>query len=124
MSSEDRLNSCKNFLNASTTSFVPFSRIELAFVLIIILESTGIPFSENVIKRLKYTVSQAQSPSLEQRQCNVINAFACTQDSLSGVKVLLLDDVTTSGATFNACASVLKEKGAESVNCLTIAKEI
>lgn len=85
---------------------------------------TGIPFSENAIKRLKYSVSQAQSTSITQRLESVSDAFSCVCKDISGAKILLVDDVATSGATLNACASVLREKGAKTINCLTIAKEI
>lgn len=52
------------------------------------------------------------------------DVFICTYGDLCGAKVLLIDDVATSGATLNACAAVLKDMGAGEVNCLTIAKEI
>ena len=52
------------------------------------------------------------------------NAFICRDESLSGREVLLIDDVSTSGATLDACADVVKEAGAKSVWGLTFAREI
>jgi predicted amidophosphoribosyltransferase len=59
-----------------------------------------------------------------ERQENVRDAFACRGTALAGRKVILIDDVATSGATLDACAGVLKEAGAESVRGLTLAREI
>jgi predicted amidophosphoribosyltransferase len=53
-----------------------------------------------------------------------MNTFSCINSSLSGKKIILIDDVSTSGATLNACAATLKANGAASVWGLTLAREI
>jgi predicted amidophosphoribosyltransferase len=42
--------------------------------------------------------------------------------SLKGLRILLVDDVMTTGATGSACGSVLKRAGAKSVTLLTLAR--
>jgi ComF family protein len=57
------------------------------------------------------------------RKSNVQDGFALVQESrLSGKRVLLIDDVYTSGATVGECARVLKQNGAKEVNVLTLAR--
>jgi ComF family protein len=64
------------------------------------------------------------------RQANVKAAFALRRTwfrerpQLDGLKVLLVDDVSTTGATLEACATVLKEGGASEVYALTAARVI
>jgi ComF family protein len=72
--------------------------------------------------RLRATVPQ-QGLSRKDRAKNVKNAFTANEKrALSGKKVLLIDDIFTSGATLNACARALKKAGAEKVFVLTIAR--
>ena len=58
----------------------------------------------------------------DERHLNVANAFACSQKNLANQKVLLIDDVCTTGSTLNACAVALKQAGVTSVWGLTLAK--
>ena len=85
---------------------------------------TGFPVNDSCLVRKIYNVPQAKTGSVEERRQNVIGIFSCVNEDLHKKKVLLIDDVTTSGATLNACASVLKTGGAESVWGLTLAREI
>ena len=48
----------------------------------------------------------------------------CQNDKLGIKRVLLIDDVCTSGATLDACAVALKVNGVESVHGFTLAREI
>ena len=57
------------------------------------------------------------------RELTVENAFEVTRPKLvKNKKILLVDDVFTSGATTSACAEILKKKGADKVYVLTIAR--
>jgi len=85
---------------------------------------TGFPVNETCLVRNVYNVPQAKTRNVEERKQNVIGIFSVVNDDLLEKKVLLIDDVTTSGATLNACASPLKKTGAASVWGLTLAREI
>ena len=85
---------------------------------------TRIPVMEGVLIRTRHTPSQAKSDSVELRRENIRNAFVCVRRDVSGKRILLIDDVCTSGATLNSCAASLKSAGAASVWGLTLAKEI
>jgi ComF family protein len=60
--------------------------------------------------------------TFEQRRANVAHAFEAVNASVKGKKILLVDDVTTSGATIEACARALRKSGAEVVYGLTLAR--
>jgi ComF family protein len=83
-----------------------------------------LPVVDDCLIRQRYTTSQARTPSVKERQSNVANAFICRDQRLQAKQVLLIDDVTTSGATLNACASALKAAGASSVWGLVLATEV
>lgn len=57
----------------------------------------------------------------QQRHHNVKGAFSIRRIDVKGKKVLLVDDVLTSGSTVNECAGVLKKHGAVQVDVLTLA---
>jgi len=85
---------------------------------------TSLPVIDNCLVRQRYALPQARTTSVEERQSNVADAFTCRDDNLRDKQVLLIDDVSTSGATLDACAGVLKAAGATSVWGLTMAREI
>jgi ComF family protein len=58
-----------------------------------------------------------------ERFLNIINRFGVKKDAdFSGRRILLVDDIFTTGATINECARVLRSKGALEVFSLTIAR--
>jgi ComF family protein len=85
---------------------------------------SGLPVNYRCLVRKVYNVPQAKTRSVAERRQNVIGIFSCANGDLLEKRVLLIDDVTTSGATLNACASALKTGGALSVWGLTLAREI
>ncbi len=87
-------------------------------------ERTGIPVSGDCLIRSRQTPPQARTASVSERRENVAGVFACRDQRLRGERVLLIDDVATSGATMEACAAALKAAGACSVWGLTLAREI
>ena len=84
----------------------------------------NLPVADNCLIRQKHAPPQARSSSVDDRRSNVADAFACRDQRLKDKLVLLIDDVSTSGATLDACAGALKAAGATSVWGLVLAREI
>lgn len=75
-----------------------------------------------VLEKTKDTVRQVQTKSKDERFKNLKSAFKVVdKKSVQGKKILVVDDVTTTGATGQALAEKLKSAGAETVYLLTIA---
>jgi len=83
----------------------------------------AMPVLDSCLARVKEVQPQVKTATVEERWSNVINAFTCHNDEVNGKRVILIDDVCTSGATLESCAVALKEQGAVSVWGLTIARE-
>jgi competence protein ComFC len=79
---------------------------------------------ENSLVRQQDTPPQARTTSAEERRRNVAEAFTCVDLRLKGKKVILIDDVATTGATLEAAAKALRNAGTSSVWALTLAREI
>jgi competence protein ComFC len=84
----------------------------------------SLPVAEGNLYRLKNSSPQARAETVEDRRENVKGAFACRDKKLRKRHVILIDDVCTSGATLEACATAVKAAGALSVWGLTLAREI
>jgi len=85
--------------------------------------NTGLSVVEGSLVRRRDTPAQARAASAAERRRNVEEAFYCRDGKLRGKRVLLIDDVCTTGATLDACAHALREAGALSVWGLTLARE-
>ena len=82
----------------------------------------GCPVRFRALKRIRPTATQTNLTAKE-RLSNVANAFQNRREKgLAGRRVLLIDDVMTTGATVNACANTLRKGGAESVHVITVAR--
>ena len=79
----------------------------------------GLPFEEGIV-RTRNTVQQARLAG-EARRKNLKDAFRA-ESVVSGKRVLLVDDVYTTGETARECAKALRDAGARSVSFLTYAK--
>ncbi|MFQ5860984.1 MAG: ComF family protein [Dehalococcoidia bacterium] len=86
-------------------------------------EHLGLPVAEDALVRKRDTPPQASSSSVEERLKNVEGGFRCQGGALEGKRVVVVDDVCTTGSTLQACAAALKEDGAASVWGLVLARE-
>lgn len=76
------------------------------------------------LRRVKDTVTQTALDA-GQRDRNLRNAFAARRmDAFSGKRLVLVDDVFTTGATLNSCARILCRAGASSVIALAVARGV
>jgi len=85
---------------------------------------TNLPVVDDCLIRLRHAPPQARTSTVNERRSNVADAFTCRNQRLQDKQVLLIDDVSTSGATLDACAAALKAAGASSVWGLALAREI
>lgn len=83
---------------------------------------TGIPLLPFVCRRVIETPPQAALPWKE-RAKNVRRAFVCDTD-LTGMRVAVVDDVLTTGATLNELARVLRKAGAREVSGWVVARTL
>jgi len=80
-----------------------------------------LPQPEELLTKIKQTQKQ-EKLDYKNRSTNLTGAFQATDKNLiKGKKILLIDDVITSGATTSECARVLKKNGADKVWVLTVA---
>lgn len=89
-----------------------------------IAAQTGLSYRPQLLRRIKNTRQQVGLGSKARMQ-NVRGAFQVAPHhgmELAGRHVVLVDDVFTTGATLQACARVLRLKGASRIDCLTFAR--
>ena len=84
----------------------------------------GLPVAHALV-RVRATPAQTGLPAV-QRHRNLRGAFAVTRAarSLAGATIVLIDDVSTTGATLDACARTLKDAGVAEVRALTAARVV
>lgn len=82
---------------------------------------TGLLLRGEVLLRQRDTLSQARLKRAE-RLTNMAGAFAALPE-VKGKRILLIDDVATTGATLEGCAVALKQAGAKQVTAFTLARE-
>ncbi len=77
---------------------------------------------ETLLQKTKNNPAQSSLTSREERQKNVAGTYAAVNgEKIRGARILLVDDILTTGATLREAARVLKDAGAESVLCATLA---
>jgi len=83
----------------------------------------GIPCETEILMRIRHRKPQSETQNIAERRENIRGCFASRTLSLKKNKnVLLVDDVTTSGATFLEAARTLKAAGAKKIIALAAAK--
>ena len=82
----------------------------------------GVPVRTDLVRRVRATRPQVGLDG-EMRRNNLKAAFRANERAVAGLAVLLVDDVSTTGATFRECAKVLKTAGAKAVYCLSLAAD-
>jgi ComF family protein len=82
----------------------------------------GVPVV-HALRRTRATVTQTDLPEAE-RHANVHGAFALRRRVPANTVLVVVDDVSTTGATLDACAQVLLEGGAKEVRGLTAARAV
>ena len=74
------------------------------------------------LKKIRHNPAQSSLREREQRRANVLGAYrAVCPEALAGQRILLLDDIITTGATVSECARVLQTAGAAQVLCAAVA---
>ncbi len=90
----------------------------------VVADRFGLPHSFDNLARVRPTRPQVELTGKERTE-NVRDAFAVSRPAeLEGKRLLLLDDVFTTGATLNECSRVLKLAGARSVIAFTLARTV
>ena len=97
-------------------------------------QELNIPIINNLLIRSKYTQPQAKIENAQQRKENIKQAFALnsrnvlkndvlgTRTSFSGRSFILIDDISTTGATLKECAKILKSLKPKEICGLILAK--
>lgn len=88
-------------------------------------KASGISYNTKIIKRVKNTLQQSKLTKTE-RLSNLDGAFSLDQkykEKLKGKKVILIDDVVSTGVTFLEVIAVLKNSGIESIDCFAVASD-
>lgn len=84
----------------------------------------GLPVSFDTLVRKNWTDPQTRL-NRDQRHINVKNAFeVCEGEDVKGRRILILDDVYTTGTTLSECARMLRKKGALEVYALTVTRAL
>jgi len=75
------------------------------------------------IKRIRDTKPQVTLKRGERRE-NVLDSFECNSSEIEDKKIVLIDDVSTTGATLSECAKALKARGAKKIIAAVVARNI
>ena len=83
----------------------------------------NIKLDNKTLKKQKNTTAQS-TLNKENREKNIEGAYTIKRcDHLEGKKVLIIDDIFTTGSTVNECSKLIKKAGTKKIGILTIAKD-
>lgn len=82
-------------------------------------EQLNIPVETQLIVRIKNTIPQKEL-NQEERRKNLNNAFQITENRVKYKKIMLVDDIYTTGSTIDACAIPLRKAGIEEVSFVSL----
>jgi ComF family protein len=85
--------------------------------------AVGLSYQSQALRKIRETPSQV-GLSADQRRDNVQDAFQAAPGIVRDKSVLVIDDVITSGATFEACVQALFDGGANRVYGLSLARAV
>ena len=75
-----------------------------------------------LLRKTRHTPAQSTLKTPEERKANVLGVYeAVNTERIADARILLIDDILTTGATLRECVRVLREAGAERVLCATLA---
>jgi len=89
----------------------------------VVARRLGIDMSTGMLRRLVDTPPQARARSRTERAAGVRDAFRAGEGA-PGRRILLVDDVTTTGSTLRECARSLLKAGATRVDAIVVAREV
>ena len=74
------------------------------------------------LKKIRHNRQQSRIADSARRRANVLGVYrVICSDEICGKRILILDDILTTGATVEECARMLRTYGAEEVHCAAIA---
>ena len=85
-----------------------------------VADNIGLSFDASLLEKTAQRVKQ-HSLDFEQRFKNVNGLYKCSGNSQNYKTILLIDDISTTGATFMECARVLKKFGVKNTYCAAVA---
>ncbi len=87
-----------------------------------LVRTAGAACDGRALRRIRNTEPLAKTMHRDERRAIVAGAFAARRERVEGRRILLVDDVVTTGATLDACARALLDAGATGVCCITWAR--
>lgn len=92
----------------------------------LLLPGTTILFDTESLIRHRFTLPQQKMPDITSRKRNIQNAFSVSKparSTIKGTSIWLIDDITTTSSTLDACAQALKQAGARKVFGIVFARK-
>jgi predicted amidophosphoribosyltransferase len=76
-----------------------------------------------MLRKIRNNTAQSGTGDAKKRRENVKGVYeTLSEEEIAGRRILLVDDIVTTGATLSECASILKKAGAKEVSAVTLAR--